>query len=123
MDAEPGLDDALRTGASKLAERARSSEARRKLAEHERRIYLPLVLSALLPIVVAVSRAAEDSRISIVVNVVAWLVFVYDLAVHMRYVRGYLRTGVGMFDLSVVILTAPWFLIPGFGGSQILMFA
>src|SRR5262245_48503677 len=70
MDVEPGLDNALRAGADRVAERARSPDARRKLAEHERRIYLPLVLSALLPIVVAVSRAAEDSRVSIVVNVV-----------------------------------------------------
>ena len=41
----------------------------------------------------------------------------------MRYVRGYLRTGVGLFDLAVVILTAPWFLIPGASGSQILVLA
>ena len=55
-----------------------------KLVDHERRIYLPLVLSALLPIVVAASRSATDSCVSIAVNVVTWLVFVYDLFVHMR---------------------------------------
>ena len=49
--------------------------------------------------------------------------FVADLAVHMRLVRGYLKSGVGVFDLAVVVLTAPWFLIPGFGGSQILAIA
>ena len=36
---------------------------------------------------------------SIVVNVVAWLVFVYDLFVHVRLERHYLRTKVGVFDL------------------------
>ena len=51
---------------------------------------------------------------SIAVNVVAWLVFVYDLLVHVRLVRGYLRSGLGIFDLVVVIITAPWFLLPGF---------
>jgi voltage-gated potassium channel len=61
--------------------------------------------------------------VSVVVNVVAWLVFVYDLLVHMRYVRGYLRSGVGVFDLVVVLLTAPWFLLPGAGNSQILVLA
>ena len=81
------------------------------------------MLSAILPIVVAVSRAAEDSTVSIVVNVVAWLVFVFDLAVHMKLIRAYLRTRVGIFDLVVVILTAPWFLLPGFSGTQILMLA
>jgi hypothetical protein len=57
------------------------------------------------------------------VNVVAWIVFVVDLLVHMRYIRHYLRTGTGVFDLVVVILTAPWFLIPGFGGTQVLQLA
>jgi voltage-gated potassium channel len=81
------------------------------------------VLSAILPIVVAASRATTDSRVSIVVNVVSWFVFIYDLLVHMRYVRGYLRTGVGLFDLVIVILTAPWFLLPGLGNSQVLVLA
>ena len=56
-------------------------------------------------------------------NVAAWIVFVIDLTVHVRLVRGYLRSAVGIFDLVVVIITAPWFLIPGFGGSQILVLA
>ena len=112
-----------RLGGARTHTRTRNAEAARKLADHERRIYLPLVLSAILPIVVAASRAATDSRVSIVVNVITWLVFVYDLIVHMRYVRGYLRTGVGVFDLAVVILTAPWFLLPGAGNSQILVVA
>jgi voltage-gated potassium channel len=124
MGAEPAPDqDQADATGDPFVGPARSPEAARRLAEHDKRIYLPLLLSALLPIVVAASRAATDSRVSIVVNVVAWLVFVYDLFVHMRYVRRYLRTKVGIFDLSVVILTAPWFLIPGFGGSQILMLA
>jgi voltage-gated potassium channel len=58
-----------------------------------------------------------------VVNIAAWLVFVLDLAVHIRYVRRYLATRVGVFDLVVVVITAPWFLIPGLGGSQILVLA
>lgn len=121
--AKPVDRSAGRVGAARVHEKARTDEARRKLAEHERRIYLPLVTSALLPIVVAASNAATDSRVSIVVNVIAWLVFVYDLIVHMRYVRGYLRTGVGVFDLVVVILTAPWFLLPGAGNTQIVVLA
>jgi voltage-gated potassium channel len=107
----------------RILDHARSPEARRKLAEHERRIYIPLLLSALLPIVVAASRAATDSRVSIVVNVAAWFVFVYDLFVHVRLERHYLRSKVGVFDLVIVVITAPWFLLPGFGGSQILVLA
>ena len=86
-------------------------------------MHLPIVLAAILPIVLGLSRASDDSGIVIAVNVVAWLVFVLDLGVHMRLVRGYLKSGVGVFDLAVVVLTAPWFLIPGFGGSQVLTIA
>jgi voltage-gated potassium channel len=100
-----------------------SDERRERLAAWDRRIHLPIVLAAVLPIVLGVSRASEDSAVVITVNVVAWLVFIADLAVHMRLVRRYLRTRVGMFDLAIVVLTAPWFLIPGFGGSQILVLA
>ena len=108
---------------SRDLDRARSPEARERLVTHNRRIYIPLLLSALLPIVVAASRSAADSWVSIAVNIVAWLVFVYDLFVHIRLERHYLRTKVGVFDLVVVIITAPWFLLPGFEGSQILMLA
>jgi voltage-gated potassium channel len=98
--------------------RSRDDEAR--LAAYERRAYLPLVLSAILPIVLAFSRASTDSWVFIVVNVAAWLVFVIDLGVHMHYIHGYVRTRLGVFDLVVVIVTAPWFLIPAFAGSEIL---
>ena len=42
-----------------ILDRARSPEARERLVEHNRRIYIPLLLSALLPIVVAASRSAD----------------------------------------------------------------
>jgi voltage-gated potassium channel len=99
------------------------SGQRERLAAWDRRMHLPIVLAAILPIVLALSQASSDSGIAIAVNVVAWIVFVADLGVHIRLVRGYLKTGVGVFDLAIVVLTAPWFLIPGFGGSQILVIA
>jgi voltage-gated potassium channel len=110
-------------GVLRFKDRVRSQADLVKLSRFEQQMYLPLVLSALLPIVTAVSRAATDSRVSVIVNVVAWIVFVVDLVVHVRLVRGYLRSGVGVFDLVIVIITAPWFLIPGFGASQILVLA
>jgi len=109
--------------AQRFASRVRSPEDLQSLSDFEHFIYFPLVLAAVLPLVSAASNATNDSRVSIVVNVVAWLVFVVDLVVHVHYVRRYLRTGAGVFDLVVVIITAPWFLIPGFGGSQVLVLA
>jgi hypothetical protein len=107
----------------RFADRVRSPEDLRKLAEFERAFYLPLLLSAILPIVTAGSGSSTDSWVSITVNLVAWLVFVADLVVHMHYVPRYLTHRVGVFDLVIVIVTAPWFLIPGLGGSQILVIA
>jgi voltage-gated potassium channel len=109
--------------AEKLSDRARSEGDFERLTRFEQRTRLALVLSAILPIIVAFSRATTDSGISIAVSVVSWAVFVIDLFVHMRYIRGYLRTGQGIFDLVVVVLTAPWFLIPGLEGSEILQLA
>jgi voltage-gated potassium channel len=110
-------------GALQFKDQVRSPADLQRLSDFERFIYLPLVLSAILPIVVAVSNAAEDSGVSIAVNVVAWLVFVLDLVDHARLIRSFLKSGTGIFDLVVVVITAPWFLLPGFGASQILMLA
>ena len=109
--------------AERLSDRARSERDLVTLARFEQRTRLPLVLSAILPIVVAFSRTTTDSGVSIAVSVVSWAVFVVDLFVHMRYVRRYLRTGPGIFDLAIVVLTAPWFLIPGLEGTEILQLA
>jgi voltage-gated potassium channel len=110
-------------GALRFKDQVRSPADLQRLSDFERRIYLPLVLSAILPIVVAVSNATEDSGVSIAVNIVAWLVFVLDLVVHVRLIRGFLKSATGVFDLVVVVITAPWFLLPGLGGSQILVLA
>jgi voltage-gated potassium channel len=114
---------AVTSATTTSTEKLRSPEDGERLAAFERRIYMPLVLSALLPIVTAASRSAADSWFSVAVNVISWLVFVLDLVVHVRYVRRYLSSPAGIFDLAVVLLTAPWFLIPGLGGSQVLVLA
>jgi voltage-gated potassium channel Kch len=109
--------------AQRFADHVRSPGDLCKLSDFERTMYLPLLLSAILPILTAASGSAEDSGVSIAVNVVAWLVFLLDLGVHVHYVQRYLTTRVGSFDLAIVVITAPWFLIPGLGGSQILLLA
>jgi voltage-gated potassium channel len=40
-------------------------------------------------------------------------VFLVDFVVHTRRLTQYGRTGLGRFDFAVVVLTAPWFLLPG----------
>ena len=82
---------------------------------------LPIFVSALLPIIF--SLAGKNSIVSGVILIVTWFVFVADLVVHMRLIRRYLESGQGIFDLVVVILTAPWFLIPGLGDARFLALA
>ena len=88
----------------------RDDRAATALAAYDRAARLPIVLSALLPLVIA---PEPGNPVSVAIGIVSWLVFVVDFIVHERLLRQYLRTGLGRFDLAIVILTAPWFLLPG----------
>jgi voltage-gated potassium channel len=101
--------------------RTRTPEDERRLASFERHMALPIFVSAVVPIVL--SLAGTESVLANVVLVVTWFVFVADFAVHVRLIPGYLRSKQGLFDLCVVGLTAPWFLIPGLGEARFLALA
>jgi voltage-gated potassium channel len=102
------------TPEERLLRRARSPEDARALARFNSAMALPLVLAALLPLVLV--PGGEHNLLAALVNIVAWLVFLVDFAVHERRLRGFLSTWLGRFDLAVVVLTAPWFVF--FGPSQ-----
>ena len=55
------------------------------------------------------------------VFIATWIVFVVDFMVHERRLVHYLSTWLGRFDLLVVILTAPWFVIIGPDDSKFIM--
>jgi voltage-gated potassium channel len=74
------------------------------------RMQLPIVVSAILPLVIV---PESGGWVGVVVGVVTWLVFLVDYVVHTRHLEHYGRTAFGRFDLFVVIATAPWFLFPG----------
>lgn len=97
----------------------RSPAAAASLVRFDHLMTLPLVLSAVLPLFL--TPGGQRSVLVAVVNVVAWVVFVVDLVVHGRLVDRYLSTWIGRFDLAVVVLTAPWFLVVGPGGGQIVL--
>jgi voltage-gated potassium channel len=101
--------------------RLRHPEDQQKLEAFKERMQLPIVVSALLPIIL--SMAGKDSIVADVVFIITWFVFILDFVVRMYYIRRYVRTGQGLFDLVVVVLTAPWFLIPGFGAARFLALA
>ena len=104
MSAQKPSEDKLRSG------QPRSDQDAAFLTRFEKRIRLPLIVSAILPLVVV---PETGGWVSITVNVICWLVFLVDYVVHVRHVHRYRRTALGRFDLIVVVATAPWFLIPG----------
>lgn len=82
------------------------------------RMQLPIVVSAILPLVIV---PESNGWIGVVVGVVTWMVFLVDYLVHARRLKHYGRTGLGRFDLFVVIATAPWFLFPGAQAGQFVV--
>jgi voltage-gated potassium channel len=71
---------------------------------------LPIIASALLPLVVV---PQSSGWVGIVVGITTWLVFLIDYVMQARHRERYRHTALGRFDLVVVIATAPWFLLPG----------
>lgn len=90
--------------------RPKNDKAAAALALYDQRARIPIVLSALLPLVVV---PEPGNWVSVAIGIVSWVVFVVDFVVHERLIEHYLSTGLGKFDLTIVVLTAPWFLLPG----------
>jgi voltage-gated potassium channel len=90
------------------------------LKRWDARMRLPIIASAVLPLIVV---PGPDNWFDITVGIVTWLVFLIDYVVRTRHLDHYGRSRLGMFDLFVVVATAPWFLIPGAqaGGFVVLL--
>jgi voltage-gated potassium channel len=88
------------------------------LTRWERRTGFVVVLAALAPIIVGLGDPGDGVIIG--VALASWAIFVVDLVVRIRLMPGYLRTRFGQMDLAIVILTAPWFLIPGLFNTRYL---
>jgi voltage-gated potassium channel len=99
--------------------RPRSPEDGRRLARFDAAMSIPLVLAAVLPLMLL---PGDDAGwVAGAVNIVAWIVFVVDFVVHQRRLERYVATWLGRFDLLVVVLTAPWFLLPGPDDSRFVV--
>jgi len=98
---------------------ARSAADAAALARFDQRMALPLVVAAVVPLFMLPGGA--HAVLVAVVFIAAWLVFLVDLVVRERRLEHYLRTWLGRFDLVVVVLTAPWFLILGTGTGKFVI--
>ncbi|MBM3660490.1 MAG: two pore domain potassium channel family protein, partial [Actinobacteria bacterium] len=105
-------------GQGKTLDPATAEANAAKLAAWERRT-LPLIIAAAVIPLVGISTGNTDyGLVGNLVEIACWVVFVVDLVVHVRLRPRYLRTGMGKFDLFVVIFTSPWYLLPGVQGGN-----
>jgi voltage-gated potassium channel len=82
---------------------------------------IPIIVAAILPLFTA---ADVTFAIELVVGLGTWLIFLVDLFVQRRIDRDYLRRPAGWFDLGILILTFPFYLLPGVGnGTGFLVIA
>jgi voltage-gated potassium channel len=94
---------------SGLLKHAKTPEDAAALKKFDAAMALPLILAAVLPLVLIPGH--PDSVLVAVVVIISWLVFLVDFVVHQRRIDHYLKLRWGQFDLLVVVLTAPWFLV------------
>jgi voltage-gated potassium channel len=91
-----------------------------RLERWERRTRPAIIAAAIVPLV-GVSTGPDYTTLGAVIEIVSWVVFLVDLVVHVRLRPHYLRTGGGRFDLTVVVLTSPWYLFVGDGGQFVAL--
>jgi voltage-gated potassium channel len=96
----------------------RSEQDASAVARFDRSMRVPIVLAAILPIIIV---PESGDWVGELVGVVSWLVFLVDYVVNERRLVRYTSTWLGRFDLAVVVLTAPWYLLPGARGGSFVV--
>ncbi|MBI4933019.1 MAG: potassium channel family protein [Actinobacteria bacterium] len=94
-----------------------TSQAERleQLERWERRTTPLLTVAAILPIAIGLTDTHQGHPV-VWLDLASWLVFIVDYVVHLRLKPSYTRSRVGIFDLAIVVLTAPWYLLTGGSG-------
>lgn len=79
---------------------------------------LPILVAALLPLFLT----SPDARwVEVGVGVGSWIVFVVDLVVQRRIDPHYLHRRDGRVDMVIVLVTFPYYLLPGADGATALL--
>ncbi len=89
-----------------------------RLQAWNRRMSPVIVVAAILPIAVSLTDAHRGHP-AVWLDLASWLVFIADFVVHIRLRKGYVRSRAGMFDLCIVLLSAPWYVLPFLGPSRV----
>jgi voltage-gated potassium channel len=98
-----------------------SPERQAALRRWQGRSNVAILLAAIVPLFVI----SPKSRVTeFVVGIGSWLVFAVDLRVRLRIMPDYLHRRNGRVDLAIVVLTFPFYLIPGASNyTAVLLFA
>jgi voltage-gated potassium channel len=79
---------------------------------------LPIMVAALVPLFVT---SPKTHWVEVAVGLGSWAVFVVDLVVQRRIDPAYLRRRDGRIDAAIVLLTFPYYLIPGVSTSTAVL--
>lgn len=107
--------------ARRTADATPGDDARGFVAWWKRRALPLIALAAIIPLLTI----ADDTKSAAVVVIVwiSWIVFLVDLVVSIVDDHRYLRRPVGWLDLTIVVITFPWYLLPGVSGGVIVTIA
>lgn len=91
-----------------------------RLAAWDDRTRWLIIAAAIAPMLTAWFVGDRETPVQTIVDFASWGVFIVDLVVRVGINRRYLRTFTGLFDLGIVVLTFPWYVLPGVGGTQFM---
>ena len=94
-------------------------DANARIAAWEKKTRWVIVFAALSPFLVGLISPASQEY-PIVVDLLSWTIFFVDFIVHLRIKPRYWRTGRGIFDLAILLLTFPWYIFPGVGDTAFM---
>jgi voltage-gated potassium channel len=84
----------------------------------QQRWNLPIILAAVVPLF---ATDPKNEAAAIAIGVGSWLIFAVDLFVQRRIVPDYLHRRNGRIDLTIVVLTFPFYLLPGVGNLTAIL--
>jgi voltage-gated potassium channel len=88
----------------------RTPVAQTVLQRYERLSRPVIVAAAIVPLLVS---PGEGRHWANLICLLSWLVFLADFIVQSRLRVRYLASKFGMMDMAIVVITSPWYLIPG----------
>jgi voltage-gated potassium channel len=95
-----------------------TAEQRKALKRWQAIWNLPIFVAAVVPLFVT---SPKTRWVQVAVGLGSWLVFLVDLIVQLRIAPDYLRRRNGKIDLGIVVLTFPFYLIPGINGNSAIL--